>query len=319
MTVKQVIRDVELAVEHIELILNALVYDGEIERIWCRRYDADGREYAIDPAPAGLADSNGAGTKRKKGGQGGGSKKKKRRGDSADIDVDSDDTGAGSSSGSGGDEDEEDAYSEPDFDYQLPPALNGKGRKNGFRDEPAEKPHPRPGPAGNAWYWVYKTRLTGISNGSSKDPATGETVYHFPDPFDLGYTQSPCGICPVASFCNNKGTPRVLPLPGEKDLTNDGETGWEEWRTSSSVSQRVQIKDVPGKSKGKFNPNANRSDPKERMKALLKMKVPAGGGEFEDADGKWKGGGKVGGKVIAPVNPSNCGYRLVRTPRPHRC
>lgn len=293
LTVNDVLADVELDIEHIEVILNACVFDGDIERIWCVRHSEDGKDWmpdiARDEPPASVN-----GKKRKKDKS---TKARKRaRRDSADIDRDSDDVD--DSDEAEEESDEEEAKSEPDDDFRLPEPLRNGGTHYvddyGMEDE-GGKPHKRPGPSGNRAYWVYRTLLTGIPNGFIKGRETDEVQSTYPDTFELGITQTPCGICPVAHFCHNRGAPKVLPLPGEKDLENAGSTGFEEWRTSSSVSARA-------KAAGSKNP----AKQEDRVKALLKMKAPSGGGELEDADGKWRGGGKVGGKVIAPVNPTNC-------------
>lgn len=172
--------------------------------------------------------------------------------------------------------------------------------------------HKRPGPAGNDYYWVYRTTLqaamAGSHAGSSKSAlsaaAAGEKAPESQHVFmyESGLQQTPCGVCPVSEFCYNRGQPRVLPLPGETDLLDPAlESGVAgraahgggtiDWRSAVRV-------------KGKY---ASRRDRQEaQMQEMLKMRVPVGSGELEDADGAWKGGGKVGGKVVAPVNPAGC-------------
>lgn len=299
LTINNVLQDVELDIEHIEVILNVCVYDGDIERIWCIRHSEDGKDWLPDPPePVALPAVNGKKRKKEKSTKA----RKRARRDSADIDKDSDDD---DSEDDEEESEEEEAKSEPDDDYQLPPPLkNGSHHYDlSYMHDDSDKPHKRPGPSGNSAYWVYRTVLTGIPNGTIKGAQSEEVQVTYPDTFELGITQTPCGICPVAQFCHNRGAPKVLPLPGEKDLDDAGTTGLEEWRTSTSVSARA-------KAVGSKNP----SKQEDRIKALLKMKAPSGGGELEDADGKWKGGGKVGGKVIAPVNPTNC-ERLCLSPQ----
>ena len=299
LVVNDILRDVELDVEHIEVILNVCVYDGDLERLWCTRYPEDGRQWVPEVPKTEAAN----GKKRKKPKTGAKAKKRARR-DSADIDRDSDDDDEEEEEDDSDEEEDEGAKSEPDDDYRLPdPLSNGNHRYDmSYMEVDGEgKPHKRPGPSGNQPYWVYRTILTGIPTGSVK--TAGDEIEHlYPDTFELGLTQTPCGICPVSQFCHNRGAPKVLPLPGEKDLDDSGSTGWEEWKTSSSVTARA--KNVGTKHSSKRD---------DRIQALLKMKAPSGGGELEDADGKWKGGGKVGGKVIAPVNPTNCKLRSART------
>lgn len=271
---------VELNVEHIEAVLEVLVYDGEIERIWARRYEEDGRQTDftmedLDTSTSGA--TNGTKRKRDKGGQS--SKKKRRRADSADIDRDSADDDIQDEHDSDVSTDSEILRNQmsEDEDYELPPPLKNRNAKRNNETDVSQ--HKRPGPAGNDWYWVYRTCLTAVPPPATS-ASIGETPKTTPQIYELGLTQTPCGICPVSEFCYNRGQPKVLPLPGERDLldVNSGEG-------NSSKA---------GKGKAAYEAS------------LLKMKVPAGGGEMEDADGAWKGGGKVGGKVIAPVNPSNC-------------
>lgn len=313
----------DLNVEHIEMVLNVLVWDGEIERIWARRYEEDGKhtEFQIDVASPV---ANGKSKKRKKAeSASNGRKKKRRRGGTADSDDIDADSGNDDSDASTDSEVLRNQMSE-DEDYSLPPALSGKGMNNGGYsdgdddedDEEAQlrKRHKRPGPAGNEWYWVYRTCLTSIGTTTSikKEDGTSTTTTTYPQIYETGLSQTPCGICPVSDFCYNRGQPQVIPLPGEKDLlkASEGTTGWEDWRNSVTTSSKVKAVATESATDGK------RIKGKEGLKelALLKMKVPAGSGEMEDADGNWKGGGKVGGQVIAPVNPANCTCDAHRSP-----
>jgi len=272
--VKMNIMSVELNVEHIEAVLEVLVYDGEIERIWARRYPEDGQQ-----ADFKLTDLATTSTKKRKRDGGTSKKKKRRRADSADIDRDSAEEDDNDDSDASTDSDVLRNQMSEDEEYQLPPRL--RSRESSSRGDKPE--HKRPGPAGNDWYWVYRTCLTADPPGTAPDgPRKNPQIY------ELGFTQTPCGICPVSEFCYNRGQPKVLPLPGERDLLGlDG--GWEAPKGSTA------------KGKGKAAAEAE----------LLKMKVPSGGGVMEDADGVWKGGGRVGGKVVAPVNPANCRCRIL--------
>lgn len=300
LTEKDVLRGVELDIEHIEAILNVLVWDGEIERLWARRYQEDD-ESNFDGGDGDDTYVNGAGRKRrtKSDSNGRASKRRRQRSDSEAIDEDSQeeesDYGRNSRTRRAKQESEDDSADEAarreeqsaDEDW-LPPPLatrqNGSGSMN--------TKHRRPGPEGSDRYWVYRTCLTAIPTGQSKD-AEGKTVQTFPSLYEVGYTQTPCGICPVAEFCRNRGQPKVLPLPGEKDLLSK----------QPSVESGTPVVSLNDLSALKAKKAVRR-----RYDDLLKMKVPAGGGSFEDADGMWKGSTKVGGTVVAPVNPAGCKF-----------
>lgn len=354
------ILQVDLNVEHITAILDSLVYDGEIERIWMRRYredgvaartlEMDGTSQAHTPSSANPALPNGDGAQqreqelakpaarkrkveaKKAGDERHRSKRRKRERsrDSADIDDDSDgargrpyDVEAMS--------DASDTPNEMSADEDwLPPALSASISSHDEWSE-AQRAHRRPGPAGNDWYWVYRTCLTALPIPNSHyDFDTGlltedrkpiiQRSQRYPEIYESGLLQTPCGVCPVSEFCNNRGSPRVLPLPNEKDLTDvdgssaggsssagtsgrpaSGISGLGDWRKSAIVRDSVRKYGYDNKS---------RKPPEALMqRALLKMKVPAGSGEMENADGVWQGGGRVGGQVIAPVNPANCRRR----------
>ncbi|KAK9899418.1 hypothetical protein P389DRAFT_194416 [Cystobasidium minutum MCA 4210] len=299
LTEKDVLRGVELDIEHIEAILNVLVWDGEIERLWARRYSEDdesnGEEEDDDTY------MNGTGRKRKNaaGSSGRATKRRRQRSDSEAIDEDSqeesDYVGNGRKRRPKQESDEDDSADEAarreeqsaDEDY-LPPPLasrqNGTSRVN--------KKHRRPGPEGHERYWVYRTCLTALPSGQTKDEE-GMTVQTFPALYDVGLTQTPCGVCPVAEFCRNRGQPKVLPLPGEKDLLAKHPSV----ETGAPVVSLNEVSTVKAK-----------KIVRRRYDDLLKMKVPAGGGLLEDADGMWKGSTKIGGTPIAPVNPAGCLY-----------
>ena len=326
---------VELNVEHMEAILDVLVWDGEIEKIWMRRFKEDGWDMNIkmegvpDPSANGRPNGKGNGKKRKLKEQMNGNRKKKKlqraaSASSDDIDADSveepigeeeEDDDDDDDDGDNDDNDYEEGEEKPDNDLLVEDtrenyaADNSISSQNVLEDTDWTNPlklqanedirpaHLRPGPAGNDWYWVYRTCLTAIPTTSVN--AEGMSVTSYPALYDLGILQTPCGICPVSEFCYNRGQPKLVPLPGEKELVDGGAAKPMDWRSST----RISGVDRKGKLKGKQR-EQNRE--KEQMAELLKMKVPAGGGELEDADGTWKGGGKVGGKVIAPVNPADC-------------
>lgn len=293
LTEKDVLRGVELDIEHIEAVLNVLVWDGEIERLWIRRYQEDGpaANYDFDD----LANGFRAGVKRRVAGEANGQVRKKRRArsDSGAIDEESEDAAGSEDIPVPGTKQESDVESDEgirraeqsaDEDY-LPPPLRQR-HENGGRQAAN---HRRPGPQNKEWYWVYRTSLTAIASGQHTS-ANGSIVPVYPHLYELGLTQTPCGICPVAEFCQNRGQPKVLPLPGEKDLLS-------KQPSLAGDAGVVSLNDIAGKSSKTI---------RKRYDDLLKMKVPSGGGELEDADGKWKGSVKVGGTVVAPVNPAGC-------------
>jgi DNA-directed RNA polymerase III subunit RPC6 len=302
---------VDLNVEHIEALLDVLVYDNDIEKVWMKRYDADGHDVNAPPAKDQVngVDSS---KKRKRAGDSGvlQKKKKRRRSLSAASDnIDAESDGGGPEVKEEEDDDEDDGNStddetlknqmEPDQDYTLPPPLaNGKGKS-----KDGDKPHKRPGPAGNDYYWVYRTNLAAVPTSTTTNDE-GERVEVFNYVYDTGLYQTPCGICPVSDLCYNRGQPKVLPLPGEKDILDLGGSAGAGYN-AQSADWRSQVK-----VKGKFTKAKDRDEAK--LKELLKMKVPAGSGEQENADGSWQGGGKVGGKVVAPVSPATCKQSLVR-------
>lgn len=291
---KDVLQGVELDIEHIEAILNVLVWDGEIERLWARRYDEDD-EVSYDDHDEGPYTSETV-RKRKPAYKNGGrpAKRRRQRSDSEAIDEDSQEGDSDSDakrrrpkreSDEESDEAERLAEQSADEDW-LPPPL--ASRQNGRST--VNRQHRRPGPAGPERYWVYRTSLTAISNGKSKDEE-GKTVYIYPNLYDIGFTQTPCGVCPVAAFCRNRGQPKVLPLPGEKDLLSK----------QTSVTGGAPVTSI-----NELGASTAKQKARRRYENLLKMKVPSGGGTLEDADGMWKGTTKVGGTVVAPVNPAGC-------------
>lgn len=290
---KDVLQGVELDIEHIEAILNVLVWDGEIERLWARRYDEDD-EVSYDLYDEGSYTGELA-RKRKPSHANGDrpTKRRRQRSDSEAIDEDSQDETSDSGkrrrpkreSDEESDEAERLAEQSADEDWLPPPLGSGQSGHNVVNHQ-----HRRPGPAGTDRYWVYRTCLTAISNGKTKDDE-GKTVYTYPNVYDVGYTQTPCGVCPVAEFCRNRGQPKVLPLPGEKDLLSK----------PASVAGGAPVTTINDLAASKAKRTARR-----RYENLLKMKVPSGGGTLEDADGMWKGTTKVGGTVVAPVNPAGC-------------
>lgn len=290
LTEKDVLRGVELDIEHIEAILNVLVWDGEIERLWARRYHEDDQDVLEYNESSYIND---AGRKRKKGSAGGPAKKRRRqRSDSDAIDEDSqeeDDYGAGRRAKEESDDDADEAArreeQSADEDW-LPPPL--ASRQNG--NSTVNTRHRRPGPEGNDRYWVYRTCLTAIPSGQNKD-ADGRSVPIYPSVYEIGFTQIPCGVCPVAEFCRNRGQPKVLPLPGEKDMLSK-QPSVESGTTVVSLNDLSSVK--------------AKKAVRRRYDDLLKMKIPSGGGTLEDADGMWKGSTKVGGTVVAPVNPAGC-------------
>lgn len=223
-------------------------------------------------------------------------KRRRQRSDSAAIDEDSQEEefdsrakGRRPKRESDEESDEAERLAEQSADDEwMPPPL--PSRETG-RDV-VRRQHRRPGPAGSDRYWVYRTCLTAVSNGKTKD-AEGKTVNTYPSVYDVGFTQTPCGVCPVAEFCRNRGQPKVLPLPGEKDLMSK----------QTSASGGAPVVSINELSSSKAKQSARR-----RYENLLKMKVPSGGGTLEDADGMWKGTIKVGGTVVAPVNPAGCLY-----------
>lgn len=274
------------------------MWDGEIERLWTRRYDED--DEVVNSDQDDDIYGNRAGRKRKtmKGAGGRATKRRRQRSDSGAIDEDSqeDDSDSGSKRRRAkreSDEDSDDAArleeQSADEDY-LPPPL--ASRQNGH--SAVNTRHRRPGPAGSDRYWVYRTCLTAVSNGTKKD-AEGKTMQTFPNLYDVGFSQTPCGVCPVSEFCRNRGQPKMLPLPGEKDLLS---------KQPSAGGSGTPIVSINELYTSKAKPAARR-----RYENLLKMKVPSGGGTLEDADGSWKGTIKVGGTVVAPVNPAGCEFR----------
>lgn len=297
LTEKDVLRGVELDIEHIEAILNVLVWDGEVERLWARRYDEDDQddEDLYNNNHSGVSYGKSAPRKRKTVGENGSrpTKRRRHRSDSEAIDEDSQEESDNDvkrrrpKRESDDDSDEAARREEQSADEDwLPPPL--ASHQDGARSVNTQ--HRRPGPPGTQRYWVYRTCLTAVPTSSTKD-AEGKTVHHFPHIYDVGLTQTPCGVCPVAEFCRNRGQPKVLPLPGEKDLLA-------KHQSIDSGSQVTSLDEL-------YTSKAKRSA-RRRYEDLLKMKVPSGGGTLEDADGMWKGSTKIGGTVVAPVNPAGC-------------
>ena len=338
---------VNLSVEHVESVLNVLVFDGIIERIWCRRYAEDGVSPAVtyegtpptsdtttvkSHLPNGSIDYDRdkvMQAKKRKAETNGAPKRKKRRkrrqmsADSNDIDADSNNEAEDSAADSDISVGEEERYNNAAYSPEpsdLPPPLPRHTPTDFNTNYSRSRLHKRPGPAGNDWYYVYRTCLTSlpVPNGEYQfdtgllDPQKHriiETKQKHVQLYDLGFTQTPCGVCPVHEFCNNRGKPRVLPLPGERNLTDvdavAGSTltpaGKTSWRESEVVREHLKSIKFTTKNPGEA----------DMHRALLKMKCPTGSGEAENAGGVWSGGGKVGGRMSAPVNPSNCEFVLL--------
>ena len=125
----------------------------------------------------------------------------------------------------------------------------------GVTDQPS-----RPGPPGSSkHYYVYRSRLLesvdlGIVNG---------------------LTDCPCGICPLATSCDNSGHPS---LPDK------------------ALSESVAIIS--------FKPS--KAFQRERERSLLVLKPP--GTVAEDEKGIWKGGGSRGKQKASSINPKDCRY-----------
>lgn len=237
---------VPLAQEHIESLLEVLRMDGEVERIKVMRepgdYDSEDEE-AEEQAEAAVR-----GKKRKAPGATGGRGKRPR-------------TEAGDEDGSdaldlnlGEEEEENEEEAEVDEDGLPPPVeLNGHG---------LSKKRKRAGPPGRSkFYWVYRS----VSSASDH-----LNLY-------IGLIDAPCGVCPVAASCDNRGRPSIQ---------------------DESLSQTGLAVPTPG---------ASKLSKQQKEKQLVAFKPPGSLGAV-DLAGPWSGGASRGVQRPGAINPSTCKY-----------
>jgi DNA-directed RNA polymerase III subunit RPC6 len=234
---------VRLAPANIEELLEVLLMDGEIERIRIRRPEGD------YDTPEMIANARKRKKMAGKSPKSNGRKKKRARLDddegSDDIDRDSMDDFV-----------EDDlAESEEDDFHDSTNGVNGASTSSKVG---------RPGPPDrNKYYYVFRP---------VRKPE------HLAYNLGIGFTDSPCGVCPVASACDNREKP-----------------AFEDRSLNASIGSVVP-----------HTPHASRMSLEARMAARLKLKAP--GTSIVDDAGPWRGGGTRGKQRVGLVNPKDCVY-----------
>ncbi|KIM92356.1 hypothetical protein PILCRDRAFT_810404 [Piloderma croceum F 1598] len=214
---KSKITETELSVEHVEMLLNVLILDGEIEKVpsfgaamWeSKNKDSDGDDDEEEEA-------NGTKRKNKSGKD---SRKYKRRRTSR-IDDDSSDSDIGSSKGKRRKKDERSDTASSD---EGPSEKRKKKRKVG-RDTDDDENTPRRRKrkqqseteretdddhnSPNRGSWKRSTAASyDFATADLDDSFGGAYVYRAirQERVALGWSQAPCGGCPVFEFCKEKG------------------------------------------------------------------------------------------------------------------
>lgn len=250
MKAAKVLSGLDLNAAHIEQILKILVLDGDLQIIKVTRMEGD---YDSDPVDEEGDEANSSKKRKRKSGSGKNAKKPKMEGDDSDaIDQESEMDDFIEED----DNDDQGSAAYKDAEDDLPPPL----------DEATGKPIPvkrRPGPP-NRWkhFNVYRPLTKAIVD----------------IPFKVGYTDTPCGVCPVASECDNKDKPS---MPD---------------RSLADVDSLIGV----GVTVQKRRTRADEDD-----EALLRMKPP--NGLFEPVK-VWMGGGTRGKQRVGLVNPRECEY-----------
>lgn len=236
---------VPLSEEHIEALLDVLRMDGEIERIQVMREPGE-----YDSASENDEGADGPRGTKRKAPSGGGAGRGKR----VKTEQDDDDEGAGS--------DNLDGYAdnggeEEDDEEGLPAPVDMDDGNGGIT-----KKRKRAGPPGRSkFYWVYRSLPSASSNLN---------LY-------IGLIDAPCGVCPVASSCDNRGRPSIQDQP---------------------LSQVGVVVPTPG---------ASKLSKEQREKQLIAFKPPGSLGAV-DMSGPWQGGASRGVQRAGAINPSTCKY-----------
>lgn len=235
---------VPLSEEHVESLLEVLRMDGDIERIQVMRepgdYDSEAEEADEGHTSKG---------KKRKADDGGGRNKKRVKMENGEDNQEE-----------GDNSDDIDGFIVPDDEQEgddLPPPIeiHGNGQTSARRK--------RPGPPGRSkFYYVYRSMPLASNNLN---------LY-------IGLIDAPCGVCPVAASCDNRGRPSMDDEP---------------------LSQVGVVNVVAG--------SASKLSKAQKEKQLVAFKPPGSMGAVDMA-GPWTGGASRGVQRPGAINPSTCRY-----------
>ena len=243
---------VKLLPANIEELLEVLLMDGEIERIRIRRpegdYDTPEMVAHAKKRKKQMDDKVANGRKRKKLKL----SEVQAASDSEDLDKDSMD-----------DFIDDDMAEDEEHDFHD----DTRGVPNGINGTASTSKVTRPGPPNrDKYYYVYRP---------IRRPD------HIAFNLNIGFVDSPCGVCPVASACDNRERPAFEDRP----LSGSGVV---------------------------YTANPSKLSLEARMEMRLKLKAP--GSSIVDDTGPWTGGGTRGKQRVGLVNPKDCIYFAVRSP-----